>query len=98
MLPRNAHPVVGRFLAFHKHLLPLRGFKTIEAADLHALGVVGARAASRASAAAPSGSRTRARCTATTTARRSPPRGGAAPRAGAAGGAEGADARAASPT
>ena len=47
VLPRNAHPVVGRFLAFHKHLLPLRGFKTIEAADLHALGVVDARRVAR---------------------------------------------------
>ena len=27
VLPRGAHPVVSRFLAFHKHLLPIRGFK-----------------------------------------------------------------------
>jgi hypothetical protein len=34
VLPRGVHPVVQRFLAFHKHLLPLRGFKTILPEDV----------------------------------------------------------------
>jgi tRNA nucleotidyltransferase (CCA-adding enzyme) len=47
VLPRGVHPVVQRFLAFHKHLLPLRGFKTILGEDVHAIGVVDAQSASR---------------------------------------------------
>ena len=47
VLPRGTHPVVQRFLAFHKHLLPLRGFKTIMPEDVHAIGVVDAQGASR---------------------------------------------------
>ena len=47
VLPRGVHPVVQRFLAFHKHLLPLRGFKTILADDVHAIGVVDTQSASR---------------------------------------------------
>eukprot|EP00591_Stephanopyxis_turris_P001175 CAMPEP_0195523920 /NCGR_PEP_ID=MMETSP0794_2-20130614/23435_1 /TAXON_ID=515487 /ORGANISM="Stephanopyxis turris, Strain CCMP 815" /LENGTH=599 /DNA_ID=CAMNT_0040654025 /DNA_START=58 /DNA_END=1857 /DNA_ORIENTATION=+ len=47
VLPRGVHPVVQRFLAFHKHLLPLRGFKTILPEDVHAIGVVDAQDASR---------------------------------------------------
>lgn len=47
VLPRGVHPVVQRFLAFHKHLLPLRGFKTILPEDVHAIGVVDAQSASR---------------------------------------------------
>jgi len=47
VLPRGVHPVVQRFLAFHKHLLPLRGFKTILPEDVHAVGVVDAQDASR---------------------------------------------------
>jgi len=47
ILPRGVHPVVQRFLAFHKHLLPLRGFKTILKEDVHAIGVVDAQSASR---------------------------------------------------
>lgn len=43
VLPRGVHPVVQRFLAFHKHLLPLRGFKTILPEDVHAIGVVDAQ-------------------------------------------------------
>lgn len=47
VLPRGVHPVVQRFLAFHKHLLPLRGFKTILPEDVHAIGVVDAQSAGR---------------------------------------------------
>jgi tRNA nucleotidyltransferase (CCA-adding enzyme) len=47
VLPRGVHPVVQRFLAFHKHLLPLRGFKTILPEDVHAIGVVDAQSADR---------------------------------------------------
>ena len=47
VLPRGVHPVVQRFLAFHKHLLPLRGFKTIMAEDVNAIGVVDTQSASR---------------------------------------------------
>mmetsp|Transcript_3023 Transcript_3023/g.4459 ORF Transcript_3023/g.4459 Transcript_3023/m.4459 type:complete len:614 (+) Transcript_3023:284-2125(+) len=47
VLPRGMHPVVQRFVAFHKHLLPLRGFKTIRSEDVHAIGVVDAQSANR---------------------------------------------------
>ena len=47
VLPRGALPVVQRFLAYHKHVLPLRGFKTIDGADIEALGVVDASSAAR---------------------------------------------------
>ena len=29
VMPRGVNPLVARFLAFHKHLLPIRGFKTV---------------------------------------------------------------------
>lgn len=47
VLPRGVHPVVQRFLAFHKHLLPLRGFKTILPEDVRAIGVVDAQSVER---------------------------------------------------
>lgn len=47
ILPRGVNPVVQRFMAFHKQLLPVRGFKTIMPEDVHALGVVDAQSASR---------------------------------------------------
>eukprot|EP00980_Cylindrotheca_fusiformis_P015752 scaffold4565_cov74-Cylindrotheca_fusiformis.AAC.6 len=47
VLPRGVHPIVQRFLAFHKHLLPLRGFKTILPEDVYAVGVVDAQSAGR---------------------------------------------------
>ena len=45
VMPRGAVPVVQRFLAYHKHVLPVRGFKTIDGSDIEALGVVDASAA-----------------------------------------------------
>lgn len=47
VMPRGAFPVVQRFLAYHKHVLPVRGFKTIDGADIEALGVVDASSAAR---------------------------------------------------
>ena len=47
VMPRGALPVVQRFLAYHKHVLPVRGFKTIEGNDIEALGVVDASNAQR---------------------------------------------------
>lgn len=47
VFPRGTHPIVQRFLAFHKHLLPVRGFKTILPEDVHAIGVVDAQALNR---------------------------------------------------
>jgi len=47
VLPRGTNPIVQRFLAFHKHLLPLRGFKTILPEDVHAIGVVDAQNSAR---------------------------------------------------
>lgn len=40
VLPRGVNPLVARFLAYHKHLLPIRGFKTIRTDDIVAVGVV----------------------------------------------------------
>ena len=34
VLPRGANPLATRFNAYHKHLLPLRGFNTISPADV----------------------------------------------------------------
>ncbi|KAJ8612443.1 hypothetical protein CTAYLR_006574 [Chrysophaeum taylorii] len=47
VLPRGALPSVARFLAYHKHVLPVRGFKTIDGDDVRALGVVDASNAAR---------------------------------------------------
>ncbi|KAJ1462768.1 hypothetical protein M885DRAFT_505829 [Pelagophyceae sp. CCMP2097] len=47
VMPRGACPQVSRFLAYHKHVLPVRGFKTIDAEDVRALGVVDASSAER---------------------------------------------------
>ena len=40
VMPRGVNPLVSRFLAYHKHLLPVRGFKTIREEDIAAVGVV----------------------------------------------------------
>ena len=40
VMPRGSNPLVSRFLAYHKHLLPLRGYATIQADDLQRVGVV----------------------------------------------------------
>ena len=40
VMPRGVNPLVGRFLAYHKHLLPVRGLKTIREQDIIAVGVV----------------------------------------------------------
>ena len=41
VLPRGVNPLVSRFLAYHKHLFPVRGFGTINAErDLRAIGIV----------------------------------------------------------
>lgn len=53
VLPRGAMPSVARFLAYHKHVLPVRGFKTIDANDIRAVGVVDASSASRLGRARP---------------------------------------------
>lgn len=47
VLPRGALPSVARFLSFHKHVLPVRGFKTIDGDDVRAVGVVDASSAER---------------------------------------------------
>eukprot|EP00325_Prymnesiales_sp_UTEX-LB-985_P022653 CAMPEP_0174736246 /NCGR_PEP_ID=MMETSP1094-20130205/66348_1 /TAXON_ID=156173 /ORGANISM="Chrysochromulina brevifilum, Strain UTEX LB 985" /LENGTH=191 /DNA_ID=CAMNT_0015939319 /DNA_START=31 /DNA_END=603 /DNA_ORIENTATION=- len=50
--PRGVNPLVARFLAYHKHLLPLRGFKTIRAEDISAVGVVDTQSVDRVGPAA----------------------------------------------
>ena len=45
VMPRGSNPLVSRFLAYHKHLLPLRGYATIQADDLQRVGVVDTSAA-----------------------------------------------------
>ena len=50
--PRGVNPLVSRFLAYHKHLLPIRGFKTIREQDVAAVGVVDTQHKSRLGAAA----------------------------------------------
>lgn len=40
VLPRGANPLATRFVAYHKHLLPIRGFNTINPKEVHALGIV----------------------------------------------------------
>lgn len=50
--PRGVNPLVSRFLAYHKHLLPIRGFKTIREQDVAAVGVVDTQHVSRLGAAA----------------------------------------------
>ena len=47
VLPRGANPLVARFLAYHKHLLPIRGFNTIAPSDVRAVGVVDAQTRDR---------------------------------------------------
>ncbi len=47
VLPRGANPLVARFLTYHKHLLPVRGFNTIAARDVRAVGVVDVRSRER---------------------------------------------------
>ena len=39
VLPRGANPLASRFLAYHKHLFPIRGFSTINPDDVHMIGV-----------------------------------------------------------
>jgi len=53
VLPRGAMPSVARFLTYHKHVLPVRGFKTIDADDIRAVGVVDASSAARLGRATP---------------------------------------------
>ena len=50
VMPRGVNPLVKKFLAYHKHLLPIRGFTTIRAEDVKAVGVVDTQSASRVSA------------------------------------------------
>lgn len=40
VMPRGANPTLKRFLAYHKHLYPIRGFATIRPADVRRIGVV----------------------------------------------------------
>ena len=37
VMPRGINPLVARFLAYHKHLLPIRGFNTIAPSDVRAV-------------------------------------------------------------
>ena len=53
VMPRGVNPLVGRFIAYHKHLLPIRGFKTIRAEDVVAVGVVDTQSIDRLGPAAP---------------------------------------------
>lgn len=53
VMPRGVNPLVGRFLAYHKHLLPIRGFKTIREEDVMAVGVVDTQSIDRLGPAAP---------------------------------------------
>jgi len=52
VMPRGVNPLVSRFLAYHKHLLPIRGFATIRAEDVRAVGVVDTQSANRIGPAA----------------------------------------------
>ena len=47
VMPRGSNPLVSRFLAYHKHLLPLRGFSTIMPEDIRAIGVVDTQSRNR---------------------------------------------------
>ena len=40
VMPRGSNPHVQKFLTYHKHLLPLRGFSTIQPEDVQMVGVV----------------------------------------------------------
>ncbi len=40
VLPRGVNPLVSRFLAYHKHLFPVRGLGTIKDRDVRAVGIV----------------------------------------------------------
>jgi len=51
VMPRGVNPLVKRFLAYHKHLLPIRGFQTIRTEDVKAVGVVDTQTAGRVRAA-----------------------------------------------
>ena len=52
VMPRGVNPLVARFLAYHKHLLPIRGFKTIRKEDIEAVGVVDTQSKDRLGPAA----------------------------------------------
>ena len=52
VMPRGVNPLVARFLAFHKHLYPIRGFATIRAEDVRAVGIVDTTVANRLGPAA----------------------------------------------
>jgi nanoRNase/pAp phosphatase (c-di-AMP/oligoRNAs hydrolase) len=49
-MPRGVNPLVARFLAYHKHLLPVRGLKTIS--DVAAVGIVDTQSRDRLGPAA----------------------------------------------
>jgi tRNA nucleotidyltransferase (CCA-adding enzyme) len=50
--PRGVNPLVERFLMFHKHVLPVRGFKTLRPQDIRSIGVVDAHNVNRLGPAA----------------------------------------------
>ena len=52
VMPRGVNPLVARFLAYHKHILPVRGFKTIKKEDVVAVGIVDTQSAERLGPAA----------------------------------------------
>lgn len=52
VMPRGANPTLKRFLAYHKHLFPIRGFATIRPTDVRRIGVVDTQSRERLGRAA----------------------------------------------
>jgi len=52
VMPRGANPGLKRFLAYHKHLYPIRGFATIRPTDVRRIGVVDTQSRDRLGRAA----------------------------------------------
>jgi tRNA nucleotidyltransferase (CCA-adding enzyme) len=52
VMPRGANPALKRFLAYHKHLYPIRGFATIRPTDVRKIGVVDTQSRERIGRAA----------------------------------------------
>jgi tRNA nucleotidyltransferase (CCA-adding enzyme) len=52
VMPRGANPALKRFLAYHKHLYPIRGFATIRPTDVRKIGVVDTQSRERLGRAA----------------------------------------------
>ncbi len=52
VMPRGANPVASRFLGYHKHLLPIRGFSTVSPSDIRSIGVCDTQTSERLGPAA----------------------------------------------